>query len=139
MSPFNPEEAGSAGRICRAPFHVFIQIRGALNYRQLPVRSRRGVVEPGCLIERALSQADPTCDRPALGNRQQSYAVGPVAVALDIQSNGRLRDDRECLQGDVPVDESRYVDMTSGTPGQKVSIPQERVGMEVDDEKTLMK
>jgi hypothetical protein len=29
--------------------------------------------------------------------------------------------------------------MTSGTAGQKISVPQKSVGVKVDDEKTLMK
>ena len=138
MRPFDSEKAGGAGRICRSPFHVLIQIGGALDYRQLPVRSRSGVAEPACLIERPFFQAGPTCNRPALRNRQQSYAVRPVAVAFDVQSDRCLRHDRECLQGHVPFNESRYIDMTSGIASQKISVPQERIGVKVDDEKTLM-
>ena len=99
-----------------------------------PAVGRRGEgPQPVGLVERALHEAEPGPERPALRQRQEQDVVGIAVIVLDVEVARALGDHGKHLQRDIALDQPRQVDMAAIRPLAEVAPPQQRVGMQVGD------
>ena len=104
------------------------------NLLQPALRGGGGAVELLAVPQRPLEQRAPRPHRLQLADRQKGDVVGGLgAVAVIVEAVRRLGHRREELQRDISVIETRQVDVAARGTVQRISLPQQGVGMEIDD------
>ena len=126
---------GSSSRRSRKIFRS----RLVLMMHELAVGGGRHGAQPVGLVERPLFQAEPCAERPALRQRQQEDVVGIGVVAFDVETMRALGHHRKHLQRDIAVDQPGDVDLAARRRSGEVAAPQQRVGMQVGNDKSFVK